>query len=365
MQLAFRTPASIVASKDGQRPDKLPPQHRIDVKVLHLGKPTRPGVLLVSKMRNRVANLSASYMKGRQHRAPNATSETTPTELTDTTAASSAAAPLPAQTDDPRRICKGCRSMDCMEVASAHEIVCKKCGMSVDASLMADVHFQYGLRSTSDQAQNNWTRIPTSCSGVAKHLLVSTIQQGACGNNHSSSATGGDATRCPSSTGYKRVSHFMERLAQLQGQERVAYPEGLIEALRSQLARLRIQPEQITPQTVRFLLKKLRKPQYFENCNALANLLGKFQLPKLADELRDKLRTMFLVIQSPFEECSPPGRKNFLSYNFVLRKFLEIIEQDHLLAFFPPLKSRDKNVEQELVWQRMCSKLGWPYYPTT
>lgn len=258
-----------------------------------------------------------------------------------------------------------------MEVASAHELACTKCGRSVDASLMPDVQYQYGVRSSADVSQTTWSRIPASNTNVSKRALVAAIQlkngNGTTDINAllTPDAENSSVVRCPSSTGYKRVSHFMERLAQLQGQERVIYPDGLIDALRTQIRRLRIEDEHITPQTVRFLLKKLRKPQYFENCNSLANLLGGFRLPKLGEDLKGKLRTMFLVIQGPFEECSPPGRKNFLSYNFVLRKFLEILEQDHLLTFFPPLKSRDKNVEQELVWQRMCEKLNWPYYQTT
>lgn len=346
----FRTPASIVSSGCV-----------VQTCTLTLAKPTRPGVLIVSKMRSRTSRSDADSF-GKPSSAANAAA----------TASSSDARPtlVPVvAVADPQRICAACKSVDQMEVASAHEIVCTNCGVSVDASLMADVHYQYGYRSMADTNLSTWTRVSTSNKNASKRALVEAIQQRNvdCSNLGTNGANIQTPTvlKCPNSTGYKRVSHFMERLAQLQGQERVVYPDGLVEALRTQIQRLRIQPVHLSPQTVRFLLKKLRKPQFFENCNSLANLLGGFQLPKLNDELKEKLRTMFLVIQNPFEECSPPGRKNFLSYNFVLRKFLEILEQDHLLAFFPPLKSRDKNVEQELVWQRMCEKLDWPYYPTS
>ena len=358
----FRTPASISSGLDnGQNNRELVP---VRVLNLELSKPTRPGVLVVSKMRNRTARSSASTtasgastpggsLTNLKNASYNVDGTENPAETKNGNASLCVSNPPETKT---LRVCAQCNSVDCMEVASAHEIVCTKCGASVDASMMADVHMSYGIRSMVDNNQSSWVRNNGTNAAASQQNYATAI------------GIDGDSklgVYLPqASTGYKRISHFMERLAQLQGRERITYPEDLMTALRTQITMLRLDAQQITPQIVRFLLKKLRKPQFFENCNSLANVLGGFELPVLSDELRDKLRVMFLMIQQPFDECSPPGRKNFLSYNFIVRKFLEILEQDHLLSFFPSLKSRDKNVEQELVWQHMCKKLNWPYYPT-
>ena len=338
----IRTPASIAG------------QCSTVTRNLTLRAPTRPGVITVSKMRSR---LQRSPQKSQQPQQDQNNSEP------------------PRKVADPQRVCPVCHAEGDMELASSHEIVCRTCGASVDGRLMPELQEAFRLGPPMDGTHTTWTRIPTALTTTQhRAAIVSAIQQLPDRTDVTTESTTGQtsninftvAVRQPgSTTGYKRVSHFMERLSQLQGIEQVSFPDELVDALRVQMNRLRITPNVLAPHVVRLLLKKLRRPEYFENSNSLAHMLGGFKLPTLSEDLKDKLKNMFLIIQDPFERFSPAGRKNFLSYNFVLRKFLEILEQDHLLQFFPPLKSRDKNVEQEMIWQRMCDHLAWPYYSTS
>ena len=43
---------------------------------------------------------------------------------------------------------------------------------------------------------------------------------------------------------------------------------------------------------------------------------------------------MFKEIQIPFLNNRPEGRKNFLSYSYVLHKFCQLLELDNLLVNF-------------------------------
>ena len=73
---------------------------------------------------------------------------------------------------------------------------------------------------------------------------------------------------------------------------------------------------------------------------------------------------MFKEIQGPFMKVWPKERKNFLSYSYVLHKFCELLELDHLLEYFPLLKSREKLHQQDVIWKCICQELQWEFIPS-
>ena len=46
----------------------------------------------------------------------------------------------------------------------------------------------------------------------------------------------------------------------------------------------------------------------------------------MSRETEEELRRMFKEIQIPFAKFCPKDRKNFLSYSYVLHKFVELLE---------------------------------------
>ena len=74
-------------------------------------------------------------------------------------------------------------------------------------------------------------------------------------------------------------------------------------------------------------------------------------VPHMPPQLEERLRHMFCQIQVPFLKHAPPERKNFLSYAYVLHKFMQLLEKDEYLPSFPLLKSREKLHNQDVVWR--------------
>ena len=70
---------------------------------------------------------------------------------------------------------------------------------------------------------------------------------------------------------------------------------------------------------------------------------------------------MFKDIQIPFRQVCPSNRKNFLSYYYVLHKFVELLGIDELKSSFPLLKSREKLHEQDKIWKQICKILKWEF----
>jgi hypothetical protein len=85
----------------------------------------------------------------------------------------------------------------------------------------------------------------------------------------------------------------------------------------------------------------------------------------MSREDEEKLRHMFREIQPSFKKHCPKGRRNFLSYGYVLYKFCELLEMDEYLACFPLLKNRDKLYLQDKTWEKICGELRWQYLRTT
>ena len=112
---------------------------------------------------------------------------------------------------------------------------------------------------------------------------------------------------------------------------------------------------------MRQILKRLNLNKYYEHTHHIINKLNGLPPPVLSRDVEEKMRFMFKEIQKPFSECCPKNRKNFLSYAYVIRKFLELLGHDVFIPYFPLLKSREKLYQQDCIWRKMCKLLKWEF----
>ncbi len=115
---------------------------------------------------------------------------------------------------------------------------------------------------------------------------------------------------------------------------------------------------------MRQILKRLNLNKYYEHIHHIINKLNGLPPPVLSRELEERMRLMFKEIQKPFSECCPKNRKNFLSYSYVIRKFLELLGEDEYIPYFPLLKSREKLYQQDVIWKGITKMLKWEFYPS-
>lgn len=161
---------------------------------------------------------------------------------------------------------------------------------------------------------------------------------------------------------YKRINHYTEWLNQIQGKETTDIPDEVFENILKELKKQRIEDtKSITRQKIKDILKKLKINKYYEHVPYILNRITGDPNPHLSPELEDKLKQMFKEIQVPFLKYSPLNRKNFLSYSYVIHKFIQLLNQDEYLKYFPLLKSRDKLHQQEQIWKKICDELGWKF----
>ena len=161
---------------------------------------------------------------------------------------------------------------------------------------------------------------------------------------------------------YKRINHFSEWLNQIQGKETTDIPEEVFDKIMLELNKQRIYNlVNVTTTKIREILKKHKINKYYEHIPYILNKITGIPNPHLNSELEDKLKNMFKEIQVPFLKFSPNNRKNFLSYSYVLHKFIQLLDESEFLQYFPLLKSRDKLHQQEQIWKKICEELNWKF----
>jgi len=162
---------------------------------------------------------------------------------------------------------------------------------------------------------------------------------------------------------YKRINHFKEILAQFQGKETTQIPHDVIENIKLQVKKERIELAQITNNKTKEILKKLGYNKYYEHIQFIKDKLG-IKPPVMSPELEETLCNLFMELQAPYSKFCPDDRVNFLNYYYTAYKLCELLGEMQYLEHFPMLKDREKRIEQDNVWKKICSELDWEFITT-
>jgi hypothetical protein len=162
---------------------------------------------------------------------------------------------------------------------------------------------------------------------------------------------------------YKRINHFREILAQFQAKETTQIPPNVLEDIKNQIKKERIPIEDLSNKKTKEILKRLGYNKYYEHIPFIKDKLG-IKPPVMTPELEELLCNLFMEIQGPYAKYCPDDRVNFLNYYYTVYKLCELLDQKQFLPFFPMLKDREKRVEQDNIWKKICEELDWEFIPT-
>ena len=161
---------------------------------------------------------------------------------------------------------------------------------------------------------------------------------------------------------YRRLNHFREWLNQFQAKQSPDIPEQVFIDIVKELNKNRvIDLSTLNKKNMKAILKKLEYNIYYEHVAYIINKLNNLPPPKITRDMEKLFIGMFYKIQEPWEMYKQTGRKNFLSYSYVLHKFCELLELDHLLECFTLHKDPDKIMENDQIWEKICKYLKWEY----
>lgn len=161
---------------------------------------------------------------------------------------------------------------------------------------------------------------------------------------------------------YKRINHFNELLAQFQAKESTEIPDDVFNVILGEIKKERISNlSELNTHKIKKYLKKNGLTKYTDHVAHILYKVNGVPPPQLSKDLEDRLRLMFKEIQAPFMEVCPNDRKNLLNYSYVLHKFFELLELDEFKKHFVLLKNREKLYQTEMVWKKICERLGWKF----
>ena len=162
---------------------------------------------------------------------------------------------------------------------------------------------------------------------------------------------------------YKRINHFREILAQFQAKETTQIPEEVLENIKNQIRKERIDLSQLNNKKAKDILKKLGYNKYYEHIPFIKDKLG-IKPPVMTQDLEESLCNLFMEIQGPYAKYCHDDRVNFLNYYYTVYKLCELLDQTQFLPYFPMLKDREKRIEQDEIWKKICNSLDWEFIPT-
>jgi len=161
---------------------------------------------------------------------------------------------------------------------------------------------------------------------------------------------------------YKKINHLNEILNQFQAKESTIIPEEVMNEVVCEIKKRRIQNvAELSERDIRDILKKLDRSKYYEHAPHIVSRLNGNPPPTITPEIEEKIRAMFQEIQAPFLLYCPNDRTNFLSYSYILYKFFELLELDEYKVYFPLLKSRDRLIAHDQIWEKICEYLRWEF----
>lgn len=164
---------------------------------------------------------------------------------------------------------------------------------------------------------------------------------------------------------YERKNHFKDWLKQIQAKESVDISDEIIDKIIDELKKNSFynNKKNVNRNVIQKILKKLGYSKLYKHTPFILNKITCTPAPTIGRDHEEQFIKMFEMVQEPWEMFKPKGRKNFISYSYILYKFCELLELEHLLEYFPLLDFPNLAVPDK-IWKKICVHLKWEYIPT-
>ena len=221
----------------------------------------------------------------------------------------------------------------------------------------SDRYYCYDCQCQKEIDYNESTVVCPQCGTVQTEVID--VESGNFGQDNSNDI---------SNFAYKRINHFNEILSQVQATENTEIPQHVYDLIMNEMKKERRSDlSKLDYETVKKFLKKYRDEgynKYYEHIYHIICRLNGIPPKKFTPIQIENLRNLFHKIQPSFDKHCPKSRSNFLSYNYILYKFCELLCYDDFLDMFPLLKSDTKLRDQEEVWKKICQDVEFQFIPT-
>lgn len=174
----------------------------------------------------------------------------------------------------------------------------------------------------------------------------------------------GEEVELPAANPKRRV-HFAEKQMAFQAREPHVIPLAVKNAVMGRLFNLGCRSiSDVTYQKVAIAMRDLRLKDWYDHKMKIACEITGLSPPYLDPEDEARCKRFFDAIQEPYERHKPPGRINFICYNYCTFQFFRLLGLDELLPYFCLLKGPEKLDATEEVFEKICADLRWEFKST-
>ena len=151
---------------------------------------------------------------------------------------------------------------------------------------------------------------------------------------------------------YKRIIHLKKILNQMNGKNTMKIPNTIITDIRNRMKLQKI--ELLNYDLLYDILQKLKLKKYFYQINHILSIFN-VKIDVMDYVLIDSICHIFTLLQGPFNKYRVNTRSNFFSYNFIIYKILEYLNETTFIKKIPKLKNVEKERKQNELFN-LCIK---------
>lgn len=162
---------------------------------------------------------------------------------------------------------------------------------------------------------------------------------------------------------YDKRSHFGDSIKKFQAKQNTTISEEVYRDLWNKLRSHDIPIERFTKDHLYEFLKLTKHTDHYEDITLIYYEMTGKPAPDIS-HLEQQLFALFDEIDPIYERVKPPKRVNFLNGQFVLFKLLQKLRYPCKEDDFYILKTRDKMLEHDQIWKKICAELSWTFIST-
>jgi len=169
---------------------------------------------------------------------------------------------------------------------------------------------------------------------------------------------------------YKRKVHFRDAINQYQGKQNKKINKKIFNDLENEFLKNRLIVETeteffkrhayITKEHIYLFLSQTKNASFYEDAHYIHRYFTGIPCPNISD-IEAKLLEDFDKIEEVFETLPNTERKSILNSQYILFQLLRKHGKKVRESDFSILKTRDKILEHDLIYSKICEKLEWNF----
>lgn len=200
---------------------------------------------------------------------------------------------------------------------------------------------------------------------ISDEGMYSCLACGVCFQRNDETHSFRDTDRINLSTRYKynKRTHFEEATRKFQGNQNVTVKPKVYEFILKKADIYSISKENLTKEQIYFFLSEGGFSRHYDDINLIHyNITGK--KPPNISHLEKDLFQKFMQQEEIYAKVKNPARVNSLNVYYKLFKLLQLLRFKCSLSDFPTLKTRERLLEYDEIWKKICKELNWKFIPT-